>query len=496
MAVASFKDIINNKFNLAPSQLKVAVISNRNTVLVRDLLDRQLKFSDNGNEIGSVNYISKSTHFFIRSKALQPEFFLLFWDNESVIPIRPQVFKSYDLKKDDIILSKDSNIGEAAILDRDYPNYTISGALYKLPITKRRYYLLAFLKHHYFKEQLDILVPKGSTIRHAKTRFLDCKIPFPNQKNSDEIIKHVELLTKAVINKEKEIRRKNQFIFELIRKELFGNQKSVDFHYIHPSVRELKNKGRIDAGFYCEKFKRMQFTIKNYKNGYSTLDKQGLTFKPGPSLEIRLLGTRIDSKEERAGFYRLVTPKQITNFGTVLSYSYLGTAYKIPTLQKKDIVFGESGTGRSFVYLEDHTKTITNAHGHVLRTTECSLEKVITIRCLLAYLKTIGFIDLMTVGGSGGHLSPSYFDRVIIPNFPEKKQKEIAKLYHNPIGHSKSSNLSNFLKEDNKWNKRAGIIELDKSAKELKKLLNNVLDKIINDEESKLNILWDKNKKG
>ena len=145
MAVASFKDIINNKFNLAPSQLKVAVISNRNTVLVRDLLDRQLKFSDNGNEIGSVNYISKSTHFFIRSKALQPEFFLLFLDNESVIPIRPQVFKSYDLKKDDIILSKDSNIGEAAILDRDYPNYTISGALYKLPITKRRYYLLAFL---------------------------------------------------------------------------------------------------------------------------------------------------------------------------------------------------------------------------------------------------------------------------------------------------------------------------------------------------------------
>ena len=201
MAVTTYKDIVSNKFNLAPSQLMTLVVPNKNKFFVRDLLSRKLKFSDNGNEIGSVNYISKSPKYFIRAKALQKESFLPFITDETAIPIRPQVFTDFDLKEGDILISKDSNIGEVVILDKNLPNYTISGALYKLPIQDNKYYLLAFFKHKYFLNQLDLLVPKGATIRHAKTLFLDCKIPFPNQKNKDDIIYYVELLTQAIINK-------------------------------------------------------------------------------------------------------------------------------------------------------------------------------------------------------------------------------------------------------------------------------------------------------
>lgn len=114
-----------------------------------------------------------------------------------------------NLKEGDIIISKDSNIGEIVILDKDYPNYMLSGALYKLPVAKYKYYLLAFIKHPIFREQLDFMVPKGATIRHAKTLFLDCKIPLPNT-HVDETIRFIELLTQAIINKERLIRERHE----------------------------------------------------------------------------------------------------------------------------------------------------------------------------------------------------------------------------------------------------------------------------------------------
>ncbi len=122
-----------------------------------------------------------------------------------------------------MIISKDSNIGEIVILDKDYPNYMLSGALYKLPVSEKKYYLLAFVKHNIFREQLDFMVPKGATIRHAKTMFLDCKIPMPNH-NAENTIKFVELITQAIINKERLIKERHSVIIELIEKELLENQ--------------------------------------------------------------------------------------------------------------------------------------------------------------------------------------------------------------------------------------------------------------------------------
>jgi type I restriction enzyme S subunit len=197
------------------------------------------------------------------------------------------------------------------------------------------------------------------------------------------------------------------------------------------------------------------------------------------------LGTRIDSDKYIDGFYRLITPKQILNNGTLKSYEYIGTPKEIPKIEFGDILFGESGTGRTMVYLDDDANTINNAHAHILRPIKngCSLEKAITIRCIMQYYKEIGIIDCITVGGAGGHLSPSYFDRVFIPNFPENKQKEIAKLYYNPELDYEISDcsLDNFLTTDTQFNSRAGIYELDKTIKKLTEILNEAIDNVIND---------------
>lgn len=482
----SFNTIEEKDFTLSSSQYMDLIMPNKNFKYVRDFLSRPLNRTDLGNEIGSINYIGRSPFYFLRTKALQSHTYLLETTSETAIPILPNSFIKSNLKEGDLLISKDSNIGEMVILDKDYPNYMTSGAIYRLPVNENKYYLLAFIKHQIFREQIDFMVPKGATIRHAKTIFLDCKIPFPNKK-SKETIRYIELLTQAIINKEKLIKERHQNILKIIETELKDNQKRKSFKFEFPSISELVLNNRLDATFYSEKHKSLIFPTLNYSNGYSALNNQGLQLKPGPSLEIRLLGTRIDSDKFIKGFYRLITPKQILNNGTVKNYEYIGTPREISSIQFGDILFGESGTGRTMVYLDENNNTINNAHAHILRPIkgECSLNKAITIRCIMQYYKEIGIIDCITVGGSGGHLSPSYFDRVYIPNFPESKQNEIAKHYYNANVSYKTMNctLDNFIATDTKYNEKAGINELDKTIKKLQEKLDKAIDNVVNDKQ-------------
>jgi len=335
-------------------------------------------------------------------------------------------------------------------------------------------YLLAILRSDFFSEQILSLQNRGMYPRLDKDSSDYIMIPIPSDNG---ILQYVSLLMRAIINKQREIRKKNSAILNLVNSELTNNQKNHSFAYEHPTLTKLQNNGRIDAGFYSKDYEALIFRIKNYSNDFSPLDKQGLKLIPGPSLELKLLGTRIDSAVPAEGFYRLITPKQISILGTIDYFDYIGTPKEIATLEYGDILFGESGTGRSIVYLENDKNTINNAHAHILRPEECSLERAIAIRAILAYYKEVGLIDHLTVGGSGGHLSPSYFDRVLIPNFPESKQIEISKLYHNPNAKIEIAKLTldNFVERDIAYNQEAGISELDKSSK----ILNDRIEKIV-----------------
>lgn len=488
MPNTTYKDIIKNKFILAPSQISTLSIKNKNVHYVRDFLNRELKNSDKGEEVGSVNYISKSIKYFVRAKALQKEYFLPVITNESAVPIRPQVFKNMNLREGDILLSKDSNIGEVIILDKDYPNHTLSGAIYKLPVGKNKYYLFAFLKHEYFLNQLDLLVPKGSTIRHAKTLFLDCKIPFPTQKNKDEIISHIEILTQAIINKEKEIRRKSHNIFDEIEDELLKNQTNKRFNYNFPNIKRLKELNRINAGFFSEYFLKNEFLIKNYINGFNNIKDLGFNISRGQNLQVSCIGKSIHSKVYKKGFYTVIKPKHLSVYGTSFSQEYLGNAKSLKALKKGDIIFGAEGfeKGRSIVIMEDREETITNIHGITINHKTGDMKLSIFVKCFLDYLRKIKLIDIYAVGGNGGSLAMKYWDIIPFPKFPEKKQSDIVALYSNPSKNMANFGCSGFLEEDQKWNQKVGIIELDSSVKQLKKRLNKILNQIINDEEINL----------
>lgn len=480
-------DLIEEKdFTLSSSQYSDLIMPNQNFKLVADFLTRPLKRSDLGIEVGSVSYIGSSPYLFLRTKALQAHSFLPEITKETALPILPNAFVNQNLKEGDILISKDSNIGEIVILGQDYPNIMTSGAIYKLPLSEHKYYLLAFIKHGIFREQLDVLVPKGATIRHAKTLFLQCKIPIPNKKVK-ETINYIELLTQAIISKEKTIQQRHAQILSFIENELLTNQKSNSFNFEFPRINEILDTERLDTGLYNEEFKKWNHLVKNYKYGSVDLISRGFDWARGTTLENNFLKTRIDSDYYLPGFYELVLPTNISQYGYVEKTSYIGTPTKLKTISQGDIIFGGEGfgKGRTYVVVEDSNNVATNYHGIRIINRNNNLVESIFIRCFLAFWRSKGIIDFIGVGGSGGHCAPSYFHLIETPLFPETIMNEVSLLYHNKkLKYDlSSSSLDNFLKIDNSFNKEAGIYELDKSIKYLRQKLDKAIDDVVHDRE-------------
>ena len=482
--IISYNDIVENSFSLSSSQHKRFEITNQNCKLVRDFLARDLTRRDLGEEVGSANYISQSSHYFLRTKALQDHSYLPEISSETALPIMPSSFVKMDLKVGDLIISKDSNIGEIVILDKDYPNYMLSGALYKLPVNKHKYYLLAMMKHSIFREQLDFIVPQGATIRHAKKLFLDCKIPMPNG-NAENVIKFVENLTQAIVNKQRLIKERHQTILTLIEKELLDNQGDIVFSYSLPTIKDIENIGRLDAGLYSRQFKKVAFKIQNYKYGSCDIYQLGFSLNRGQNLQESNIGKSVYLTQKTQGFYKLVLPTNFSKYGNFTKIEYLGNRNSLKTLNKGEIIFGAEATFRSVVVCEDSDNYITNIHGVTLYNNNLTLS--IFVKCFLDYLVDNSVIDCIKVGGNGGSFAQKYWNNISFPNFPTEKQEEVAKLYHNPINYDiKNATLDNFLTLDDEFNNQAGIYELDKTAKILQNILDQTIENIINDNPIKI----------
>lgn len=454
----SFNDLWK-KGALSPSLYEKVDYKNPNTKKVRQLIEEPVK----GKEVGSASYVENSKYCFIRNRALQETSYLLQKDSQSIVPIKPRSFTDYDLSKNDILYAKDSNIGECCIIEsEEYKNYTICSGMLKLVAKENPLYVFAFLKHPFVKSQIHTATSKGSTIKHSGLNVLSCVVPFPNTPDADDIIAYIEALTQEIVNREIAIREKDKAIHEIITKELLANQKKgVSFNYQFPTIKEMESVERVDAGMYSQQYKEDMFLIINYADGFKPVTKLNFEITPGPSLELKILKTRIESDEPREGFYTLIIPTHVSEYGTLDKIKYLGTAKAIEELQFGDILIGESGTWRSLVLLSNYPNCITNAHGSRLRHRNGNLTLSIFVRCILAWYKRVGLFDYMVVGGSGGHLSPNYFDMILIPNFPEDIQKEIAELYYEEKGDS-------------------GIAQLNEQRMTLVRRLDSVLDDIVN----------------
>ena len=112
------------------------------------------------------------------------------------------------------------------------------------------------------------------------------------------------------------------------------------------------------------------------------------------------------------------------------------------------------------------------------------MQKGIFVKLFLDYLRKEGLIDSYAVGGNGGSLAIKYWNILRFPNFPDKIENYIVRLYHNneAIYNAENCTISNFLKYDNEFNKKAGIYEIHKSLVSLQKKLDQTIRAIANDE--------------
>lgn len=471
-------DIVQNNYSLSATQYKSLQIKNKNIHPLSSFLDRELTQTDLGSEVGGECYIEHSPFRFIKTKALQEESYLLDITDESAPYVTPQNFKDMNLKAGDILISKDCNVGEAVILDKDYPNTMLCSGIYRLPITKNKYYVLAFIKSALFKQQIDFLVPKGSTIRHGKTKFLDCMIPLPNQ-NAEETIQYIELLVQAIINKEIEIKRKFQKAMQLIQEELEKHQAKNTFSYTFPTYNELMNTGRLDSGLYSRDFKEKEFLINNYLYGTASIQELDFEFVRGNNLAESVIGKSIYSDVPHDGFYVLVLPTNISRYGTISKKEYLGSKKRLLTLQKGSIIFGAEGTFRSTIFMSEE-KAITNFHGLTIHNKNNDIQKSIFVKLMLDYFREKNICRSCATGGNGGSLSKEYWKYLRFPNFPDEKEKEIVKMYANPdiTFVASSCDMSTFSKYNANFDSMAGIYDLDIAIQYLKAKLNEATENI------------------
>ncbi|PIT84468.1 hypothetical protein COU37_02980 [Candidatus Micrarchaeota archaeon CG10_big_fil_rev_8_21_14_0_10_45_29] len=455
-------DIVSRDYILAPSSLRFFRIKNKNTKPLRGLITSR----DKGKEVGSFAYVSKSSKFFIRNKALKKGHWIIFTKGtEEIIPINPLSFINSALDEGDILISKDSNIGECAILPsaKYKQDYMISGGMNRLKIDHNRLYIFSIMKSNFFREQIHSLTPRGATLKHAKELYLDCIIPFPNGKNAQKTKERIESLAQQIISNEQDMLSKYQMIIQLVKDELEKNQNKATFSYSYPDLIEIERTYRLDASIYCEDYKKNVFFVKNYSEGYSTLRTLGFKEKRGSSLEIKGLGARADSETAKSGFKALILPTNISEYGTLEKIEYIGVKKDLVKVNRWDIVFGGEATRRLFVLCEKLEDAVTNYHGiKIYKETPEPVESIF-IWAFLSYWKDIGVLDHIAVGGQGGHLAPEYFDYLTIPKFPSEIKKKIAHLYYN----DKS--------ED-------GVYQLHLQNKKLESEIDILIKKIVDDE--------------
>jgi len=490
--INKFSDKEFSLYSFSARDYRKLHIVNENLIKLSDLLEEKYKA---GKEIGSENYMKKSKYRFLKTVNISKNYIL---DETSIEYCKPEnkIFP----KKNEILIVKDGagdGLGEVALYPYDNLENldSLSAGIIAINIKEeKRYYVFGLLKSNHFKNYIDLNTAQGSTIRHAKLIALDYKIPFPttnNHQNPEKIEKLVSLITQNIIDKEEKINEKNQKIDKLIEKELRENQKSGNnFKYSYPKISEIKKESRLDTGIYEKEFKEIDFLIKNYEGGYFSLLSK-YSANRGQNLQISNIGDSIYSNIEKTNFYRLFTNVELTDKRTISSYRWLGNKNKLTLIPKKTIFLSADGTVGRCIYIDDAGKSITNIHPWIINKinkNDRDFEDIL-VSMFLGFLYTKKYYEKIKDKANGGGIKLNHLQKyLIIPNFPDSKQQKIAKEYYNKIDCNQNLTLDNYLELEKARNDQLGIFQLNMEIFTLREKLEDIIDKIINDQKIELNL--------
>jgi len=312
--------------------------------------------------------------------------------------------------------------------------------------------------------------------RMEKEYFDRLIIPFPTQKQNDkpkDVEKLVSLITQNIIDKEEQIKFKNQLIDSEIEKELKANQKSTALQYAYPKLSELKKENRLDTTIYTPKYKVFENLILNYTDGYFFLDEKLVS--PGATPKDYFFS---DIKKSEK-FKDWITPKNIEQRQlSSRTFIYTKTSTKI---KKYSLVLNGIRYVGNGVFIENEKEFFTNQNMLIINQFKEQIKQLFLF-CFLT--SNIG--KSMQISRRNFGIVPILYTenlcKIPIPNFKDKKKKEIAKSYYNKVDALTNISLDNYLAEHKKRNQELGIFQLNMEIFELKEKLENLVDKIVMDE--------------
>lgn len=464
-------EIMTNKSkSLSPNNYKKVLIKNQRCHSVSEYLNSTKPYCK-GTEPGSSSYVPKSLQVFLRNSCINNIQYSI--DKSKYIYLNPKYYNATTLNNEDVLLCTDANIGDCSLFISNSENVIFSSGIVKLNFleNKYKYYVMAFMRDNYFKEQLKAKTPKGATIRHSGDLFLECLIPDAPQ---EWIFLLIESLVKNIAYSEYISDLKLKKSDKIMSDEFLTNE----YIYDNPSINQIKKALRLDSSSYSNIVFQWKNNIENYKNGYTDLKGYRFKMKRGPSLQVRDLGRSIQTSIYKKGYNILIYPSDISSSGYIEKVSYLGAKNPIWFLDEKYILFSSEGTiGKTFVICDNSMHFTTNIHGTMLYPDNnyTDIKYSIFLGLYLNWLRSIKVLAKLSVGANGGSFAVGYWDNILIPKVDENFLNKISKIYNNNI------NLKPTIYDKNLILK-AGIYQLNSFIIQCKVVLDQLCNDIKNDE--------------
>lgn len=466
-------EVFERNFSFSPQSHRQILLPEIEYKSLSNFINKKIK----GFEPGSADYITFGENYFIRISEMNDNSFT-FSESEQTKQLLPQK-KGAKLIYGDLCYQTASNVGNVCFYNGKTAYY--NSHILKLEIKDEdKYYIFGILKSAYNKEQVDL----GGSIKgldNFSEEFLNnTMIPLPK---TEEIKTLVSLIVQNIIDKEQQIKAKNEQINSTIKEEL-------EMHS-HPAIRMpvsseiLENNFRFDSGLYSPEYKAIKGSVEFYDGGYfNLLDKYNA--KRGQNLQISNIGISIYSNEMKDNFYRLVTNVEFTEERTISTFRYLGNKNKLTLIPKNSIMLSADGSVGRCVYIDDLGNTITNIHPWIITSKDkmTPIYKNIFVAMFLGYLRGAGYYEKIQDKSNGGGIKLPHLENWIkIPEFPEELQKEIAIKYHNAVEPNKNLTLDTYLEKEKERNSFLGIWQLNMELFTLKEQVEKLVYKIVYDEE-------------
>lgn len=484
--------IIKNEFSFSSFSYRSVAFKNKNVILLgnAEILSKNVK----GFEPGSEEYINFSENYFIRISEMD-DFNFSFDISKDTKKIRPFVGVNSNkfILYGDICYQTASNVGNVCFYCGEKAYY--NSHIRKLDFKRNKFYIFAILKSNFGKEQVDVTGSIKGVDNFREEYLLNTKIPFPTNKNNTDP-KNVEdlisLIVQNILDKEEQIREKNKLIDKIVEDELKEKQKESSFSYSYPKINKIKEKDlRLDTGLYEREYKNFEFLIKNYQNGFFVLKDKGYEISRGQNLQITTIGesyysdTKLSSK-----FYNLVLSSNISEYAVATGQSFLGNSKKLKCIENEDIIFCSRGAqfGRVAVFPEIEENTITNIDSMHISNESAKLSEKIFICQMLKYYRKVKHLYKIAIFGNGSFSFTKYhLSDLIFPDFPEPKQVEIAKLYYNKTDKNEGLTFEGYLEKEKERNREIGIFQLNSEVISLRKVLKNLVYKVVQEEAIEVN---------